>query len=246
MLQGPRITRGPRRRHRASSGAKAVGVPVTPARMPLSKSARTRARDLVGAAVALEALEVERPRSALAPRDAGRPGGRGRRRSSRRTTRRPRDPAATPPLRPRAAPASAGAARRSGNVARTGAPLEPPAPARRPRTPGSRGRGRRSGPARRRERGHPGRSAGPRRWRSPRKPAPQALRAAPPSGCLTSSASKIRFAPGIVSGVCSAWTQRTMPSSSISTSERLLCPRSSIRRRRRGRPRPSGGSRRAA
>ena len=42
-----------------------------------------------------------------------------------------------------------------------------------------------------------------------------------------SSASKIRFAPGISSGDGDSCTQRTMPSSSMRTSERLGCPRCS-------------------
>ena len=47
-------------------------------------------------------------------------------------------------------------------------------------------------------------------------------------------ASKIRFAPGISSGVGDSCTQRTIPSSSTSTSERLACPTRSSRRRSRG------------
>jgi len=38
------------------------------------------------------------------------------------------------------------------------------------------------------------------------------------------SASKIRLAPGISSGVGDSWTHSTTPSSSIRTSERLACP----------------------
>lgn len=42
-------------------------------------------------------------------------------------------------------------------------------------------------------------------------------------GCQE-SASKIRLAPGISSGVGDSWTHSTVPSSSTRTSERLACP----------------------
>lgn len=47
-------------------------------------------------------------------------------------------------------------------------------------------------------------------------------------GQLAARASKIRLAPGISSGVGDSWTQRTIPSSSTRTRERLSWPRSSM------------------
>ena len=75
--------------------------------MPLRKSRRTRSATRVGAAVVLEAVEVEAELAGPAPRGADRRRGRGRRAANPRTPRRPVPTGAPRPPPPRAGPASA-------------------------------------------------------------------------------------------------------------------------------------------
>ena len=179
--------------------------------------------DLVRAAVALEAVEVEAETLGPAPRGAGRRPGRGRSAASPRSPRTRPPNAGTRPRPRRAGPAIAGACWRSGSGGRRAAAeaCDPGPGAGAPRT------------------GEvevdDGRRA-PRRERGRRADRARGAAALPSGaeGCLghalspsASSASKIRFAPGISSGVSAPRaTRRRCPSPSIRTSERLACPRS--------------------
>ena len=100
-----------------------VGVVVTPARMPQRKSRCHALLDLVRAAVALEALEVEAELLGAAPTGAGRPGGPGRRTASRASPRS--GPAAPRPRRPGPARGPAGASTAPGSGGTRAAPAHP-------------------------------------------------------------------------------------------------------------------------
>ena len=121
----------------------AAGVPATPARIPPSKSRRTRSASAVRATVPLEALEVELERLAHAPIDAGRPPSPGRRRSSPRAPRTPpRRPAAPRPRRRHGGRARGDACWPPESGGTRGAAAAPRAAPRSRRNAGMRGRGR--------------------------------------------------------------------------------------------------------
>ena len=213
----PQRARRARRRARCPS-TNAVGVPVTPARIPLSKSRRTRSATALGAAVgARSARGRARARSRPLPQVRVVDVRRGRRRASRPSPRSaPCSAAASAAACSAGArgcfdwrPGSGGSTSRSGSAAisRPGAR----------RSAGSRGRRRRStsGPS-------------PRTWSSGPSGGTAALvssAASAGSAAAASSASKIRLAPGISSGVgdCVAPSARRRRAS-ISTSERLAWP----------------------
>ena len=212
-----------------AASTNAAGVPVTPARIPPSKSRAHPLGDRARSGGRARSAPGRARARAPAPTGAGRPPCPGRDRSSPRAPERLLAPERRRPRPRRGAPGRAGACwppgsggRRAAGAARRSAP-------RSPRSAGRRGPGRRPPPARRRGRGRsghrPARDA--RRWsdRHALRLRPVARHPRPwRSSVAAASASKIRLAPGISSGVGDSCTQRTIPSSSIRTSERLPWP----------------------